>query len=324
MDVTRQILAHNNIYGASDYTGPHTLSASRSLNYVKGPSISRPDVENLNVIPFKFKYEDAVGLFGAENYFVKVNINLDKRFSQGCFEEEWYECAEITAAEEEDPFYASAEIDYAGDPVTLNTYEPAVINLAPPLPTIYDPWVSVSLENLKVNNIYIDDWLDVRLYTKDRKEHPSNFMYVRPNDFFYLGVHARNTRRLPYNIELTVGEELRSGLPSTECNDQWDIDNVGCACIEEDGWVCAEMHLYNETGTAYESAVVDKNLDPTTVNSYQTVRVFLQGTECISQDLANVLGIDNQANIEQIPPPKTHLQTMRKDHRSDPCCATCH
>ena len=33
-------------------------------------------------------------------------------------------------------------------------------------------------------------------------------MYIRPRDFFYIGFHARNDRRLPYKIDCTVGQQL--------------------------------------------------------------------------------------------------------------------
>ena len=324
MDVTDEILRNHQIYGGSDNTAPHTLAASRSLNYVKGGSISKPDVENLNIIPFKFKYQDAVGLFGAENYFVRVNVNIDQRFSLGCFEEPFWECAEIDEkAEDWSPYYEAAVIDRDLDNTTVNTYEPPVINIRPPVPTVPDAYISVDLKNLKINNQYIDDWLDVRLYTRDREEHDSDHMYVRLKDHFYLGVHARNTRRLPYDIELTIGEELRSGLPSTECNDTWDNTIPECACIEEPDWLCAEMSLYRETGTAYQHAEVDPKKDPNTVNSYQAARVTLQGTECIADNLSDAIGLERRGNVGQVPPPKPKHGHKNRGHSHDPCCATC-
>ena len=324
MDVTDEILRNHQIYGGSDNTARHTLAASRSLNYVKGGSISKPVIENLNIIPFKFKYQDAVGLFGAENYFVRVNVNVDQRFSYGCFEEPYYQCAEIDENDDRwDSYYQAAIIDRDKDKTTVNTYEPPYINIRPPVPTIENAYISVDLKNLKVNNQYIDDWLDVRLYTRDREEHPSNHMYVRLKDYFYLGIHARNTRELPYNIELTIGEELRSGLPSDECNDTWDTTIPECACIEEPGWVCGEMSLYNETGTAYRSAIVEPLEDPDTVNSYQTVRLTLQGTECIVDTLSDAIGLPRRGRVGQVPPPQPKHHT-KKGHHSDPCCATCH
>lgn len=323
MDVTAEIQRNNNIYGSSDYTGPHTLSASRSLNYAEGASIQKPQVENLNVIPFTFKYQDAVGLFGAENHFIRVNVNVDRDYSRGCFEEEWYECAEITNVTEDLDFYVEAEIDQTADPDTVNTYEPALIIPFTPVPLLYDSYISVALKNLKVGNKYIDDWLDVRLYTKDREEFDGDYMYIHLKDYFYLGVHARNTRRLPYNIELTVGEELRSELPTNECNDQWEINVDGCACIEEPGWVCGEMQLTNETFPDYVQAEVDPDADPNTENSFQTARTSLQGSECINENLANFLGLPTRGNVGQVPPP-TEQKHTKMGHLGDPCCATCH
>ena len=321
MDVTAEIKRNNNIYGASDYTGPHSLSASRSLNYAEGASIQKPLVENLNVIPFTFKYQDAVGLFGAENKFIRVNVNVDRDYSLGCYEEEWYECAMITTENEVLDFYTEAEIDQDADQTTVNTYEPANIIPFTKVPLLYDAYISVSLKNLKVNNQYIDNWLDVRLYTKDREEFEGDYMYVHLQDYFYVGVHARNTRRLPYNIEVTVGEELRSELPTNECKDEWEIIVDPCACVEEPGWVCAEMSLYNETGTDYESALVDTQQDTTTVNSYQPARTTLQGSECINDNLADFLGLPKKGTVGKVPEPKQH---MKKGHHGDPCCATCH
>ena len=75
-----------------------------------------------------------------------------------------------------------------------------------------DSYVSVDLENLKTGNKYIDNWFDVRLYSKSREEHPYDKMYVRLNDYFYIGFHARNTKRLPYNVKCVIGREYISGL----------------------------------------------------------------------------------------------------------------
>ena len=80
-----------------------------------------------------------------------------------------------------------------------------------------NPFVSVDLKNFKTGNIYTDSWLDVRLYTADKEEHPYDLMYIRPNQFFYLGIHARNTKRIPYNLELAIGEEYK---PLEEIHDK--------------------------------------------------------------------------------------------------------
>ena len=321
MNVTEEILQNHLFYGASDNVSSQTLSASRSLQYASGPSITRPAVEDLNIIPFKFKYEDSVGLFGAENHFVRVNVNVDTNFSKSCFEEMFWECAEVDYLESEDGiYYNAAFIDNTKDTEIVNDYEPAEIRVNPPLPSIYDAYISVDLKNLKVGNKYIDDWLDVRLYTKDRKEHAGDFMYVKLQDFFYVGFHARNTRRLGYDVELTIGEELRSGLPSTECFDDWEVTNPECECIEEEGWVCAEMILWTDNSESYLSAEVDAYADLSTENSYLPARTTLQGTECIIDQLSDFLNMPRRGRVGQIPPPKVH---MKKGHSADPCCATC-
>ena len=70
-------------------------------------------------------------------------------------------------------------------------------------------YFSVELINKKTGNKYNDCWLDVRLYTRNREEHPYEKMYVRQYDQFYIGFHARNTRRLPYDVECIVGLEWK-------------------------------------------------------------------------------------------------------------------
>ena len=65
----------------------------------------------------------------------------------------------------------------------------------------------MDLTNLKTGNKFIDDWFDVRIYTDKRIEYAYDTVYLGINDYFYVGFHARNTRRLPYNIQVTVGLE---------------------------------------------------------------------------------------------------------------------
>lgn len=204
MDVTAEILRNTMLYGSSDNTAPAGLSASRSLNYANGPSITRPENVNVSYIPFTLEYRDSIGLFGAENYFVKVNVKLDPTAAGKCFEEEYWECAVISKRNEEDLYWDGAEVLLKEDPTVVNTYLPARFRMG-----IYRKFgglLSVDLNNLKTGNKYIDSWLDVRLYTSEREEHPYDRMYIRENDFFYIGFHARNTRRLPYNVDCLVGD----------------------------------------------------------------------------------------------------------------------
>jgi len=211
-DVTQRILDRHIIYGGSDCTDPSNYSSNRSLNYGTGGSITKPENDSVSIVPFTINYNDSVGLFGKENHFVKVNVQIDPSIAFACFEEEDWECAFIT----DNPnttinTYVSADVDINKDLSVVNTYDP--VNLKEnQLAKKFDSYISVDLENLKTGNKYIDAWFDVRLYNKERQEHPYDKMYVRLNDFFYIGFHARNTRRLPYNVECVIGQEYISGL----------------------------------------------------------------------------------------------------------------
>ena len=209
MDVTNEIRKNHIIYGASDYPAAHRNASGRSLNYASGPSITRPANQSVTIIPYTIKMESSVGLFGAENYFLKVNLDILNNAADACYEEPFWLCGYVDYAYNlPDGTYATGNVNKNNFP-NDNTYVQAEVdeyNL-PYIPG-RDAFISVDLNNLKVGNIYIDDWLDVRLYTKDREEHPFDRMYVRTNDFFYIGVHARNTKRLPFNIQCVLGQEF--------------------------------------------------------------------------------------------------------------------
>jgi len=206
MNVTEEILNHNLMYGASDNTTPGNLVSAKALNYAQGATIQRPIQENVSVVPRYLKYKDSVGLFGAENVFVRVNLTVQDT-GTGCSEESDWQCSHITTGDFPTVnTYVQAIADMTKDLETENTYEPALVGNE--LPGINNPYVGVNLKNLKTGNIYNDAWLDVRLYTKSKEEHPFDDMYLPVNDYFYIGFHARNTRRLPYNVECIVGTEF--------------------------------------------------------------------------------------------------------------------
>jgi len=208
MNVTQEIQQNHIVYGASDYTAPSGLAASKSLNYAKGPTINNPDRANVSVIPYTFRYADSVGLFGAENYFLRVDVKIATNIARACFEEEGWECSFINYEYKDlDPNYDGADITDK-DKEILNDYRPANI-LENSLPAVPDGYISIDLESIKTNNRFIDDWLDIRLYTQDKEEHPYNKMYMKGLGHFYIGVHARNTKRLPYDIMCEVGLEYR-------------------------------------------------------------------------------------------------------------------
>ena len=208
MDVTNEIRKNHLIYGASDYTAAHRHASGRSLNYAAGPSITRPANQQVTIVPFTLKYESAVGLFGAENYFVKVQLDIQNNAQGTCYEEPFWLCGFVDYGYDVmDPYYGTGIVDKNNFTYTDSYVQASVTETYLPYLPGRDAFVSVDLNNLRVGNIYIDDWLDVRLYTKDREEHPFEKMYVRSNDFFYIGIHARNTKRLPFDVECIVGQE---------------------------------------------------------------------------------------------------------------------
>ena len=66
---------------------------------------------------------------------------------------------------------------------------------------------SFYLQNNKTGNIYVDSHVDGRLYGIDREERPYELMYISSNDCVYVGIHARNTKRLPFDMTVSIGYE---------------------------------------------------------------------------------------------------------------------
>ena len=206
MDVTEQVLYTHRIYGGSDSTRRSSLAASKSLNYANGASIQHPVEQRVNILPYKFPFTGEVGLFGAENYFIKIDLKDLQLYTYTCYLDNTYECATLSKESGSDAFWSNGVVNYGNFP-TDDGYEQAVIDENKLPSNIRQAHVSVQLNNLKTGNIYVDNHVDVRLYTRDREEHPYDFMYVPTNSYFYIGVHARNTKELPFNIECHVGEE---------------------------------------------------------------------------------------------------------------------
>ena len=235
VDVTDQIRLYNDLYGGSDNTQAAGLAASKALNYAPAPTLQQAQRVSTTVYPFTFKLVGQVGLMGAENYYVRVDVNLITPLDAE-FEEDGWEPADVEYGSPTTiNTYESEVVDFNADPppppntqqlndenksigyvtnpggfppiLAYNAYMAAVFTN--PIPKFWDPMVSVDLTNIGVGNIYIDNWLDTMLYTRDRKMWGYDKMYIRPKDHFYIGVHARNTRHLPYNVEVTIGSEYK-------------------------------------------------------------------------------------------------------------------
>jgi len=218
MDVTQAI--ENKILKLGGYSSSNVnnYSATKSLNFAQGININTAPEEVITAIPFTFKYEDKIGLFGAENRFVKIKLdiqgegsifsNLDIQVNN--FTPVWVSREFGTLND-----YETANIDFSvdtsdpsGDYVTAGTKDG--------LSDILNLYIRIDLRNLKTGNKYLDNWFDVRIYTKNKEEFDGETLYIKPSDHFYVGFHARNTKRLPYNVEVDIGREYLSFYNMTD------------------------------------------------------------------------------------------------------------
>lgn len=211
LGVTDQIRRYHELYGGSDSTDQKSLAASKSLNYAKGGTKQQATRVRVGVIIHTLHFIGQIGLFGAENAYARVQLDIDHVVGGGVDSDD-YEPATISYSNYPTVnTYEQAMIYPDLDPVTVNTYEPATISDT--VVPMFDPKVSVRADNLKTGNIYIDDWLDVQLYTKHGEMWPFDTMYLSPKDYFFIGFHARDTRRLDYNVDCIIGEQF---LPAAE------------------------------------------------------------------------------------------------------------
>ena len=156
----------------------------------------------------QLNFSDSVGLFGSENRFVKIDLQIQSsssvfaniEFPENTYFPVWQLDDETLVND-----YYTGEFNYFQDPVTVNTYAPALVSGS--LSDYSRPMVSIDLTNLKTGNKFIDAWLEVTLYGKDKQPVDEDFLYTDIDSYFYIGFHARNTRRLAYNVDLKVGVE---------------------------------------------------------------------------------------------------------------------
>ena len=205
---------------------PNYLSVNKSLNFAKGSnSITNASTERVTVIPYTSNYKDTVGLFGAENVFIKVQLDVQNSLQiddNGILISGYEEVVVGGKDPGTDIYWDAAYADYQDDLSVVNTFEPAVFTNE--LNHVPGAVIKIDLENLKTGNKYLDAWFDVRLYQKNREEHPYDTMYVPLGDCFYIGFHARNTKRLPYNVRMTVNGELISKYDLTAEQRRYLVD----------------------------------------------------------------------------------------------------
>ena len=191
---------------------PAYFSANRSLNYAIGSnSLINARQENVTAIPFSTNYKDTVGLFGAENVFLKIQLNIQNSLSlvNGIDINDYTSAVLNQTIDDSDLYWDTAITHYDLDLNTVNTYDPAEIN-NDELDFVPNALVKVDLSNLKTGNQYVDVWFDTRLYTPNRQPFEYDTMFLPLKGYFYIGFHARNTKRLPYNVSMTVEDKLYS------------------------------------------------------------------------------------------------------------------
>ena len=208
MDVTQQI-NRQMISSGSGSSRPEYYSVNRSLNYAQGANnITTAKPDTITAAPAVRSYKDSIGLFGAENVFIRYDLDITNSLlidGNGIILNDYRE-VELKPDGPTSIYWDEAFADYRKDLTIVNTYEPAVFDNS--LQIIPNAVASVTLKNLKTGNKFIDNWFDVRLYRADKEEHPYDFMYCPLGSHFYVGFHARDTKRLPYNVSVTVAERI--------------------------------------------------------------------------------------------------------------------
>lgn len=209
MDVTTEVNKSLINMGGSGTTYAPYLASAKTLNYAADKSsINNAAIETVTAIPFTLKYQDTVGLFGTENIFIKLQLNIkssSSAFANIEVPENDYFSVWTFIEDGTVNTYDTGVFDFANIEGIVNTYEPS--SISNDLSAFRNLYVRLDLKNLKTGNKYIDSWFDVRIYTRDKQEYPYDTIYINKNDYIYLGFHARNTKRLPYNVEMDVGYE---------------------------------------------------------------------------------------------------------------------
>lgn len=238
MEVTTELQNSLQTYGGSDSTNPSSTSSSKSLVYSQGSSWQKPIVDKVTVAPYTFNYSGEVGLFGCENIFVRLDCNILDA-GGGVLIVNDYIAGDIktTTATQENTFN-SAIFNASVDVNPVNDFEPASVesDFINNLKSV----VKIELINEKVGNIYENAWVDIRLYDRYRTEiaqgtadhvlplresyddnaigqslysddlntytnsAKTTTLYIYATDSIYIGVHARNTKRLPYKFKVKV------------------------------------------------------------------------------------------------------------------------
>ena len=206
MDITDQVLEQVRIQGGSDNTNPDVLGAAKTLNYAVGSNINKAETIKISSVPLRIPIKDAVGL-GRNNYYVKFSLDsLQPRFA--CLEPAGWECARIElSVYDPSSDYEEGDLNETLDTETVNTYEPARF-VQTKFASNDGPRLSVRLTNKGTGNQYVDKDFECNLVKKNKNPISKDLLWVRTTDTFYIGMHTRQTKKIPYNVELLIGAQI--------------------------------------------------------------------------------------------------------------------
>ena len=209
MNVTTEINNKRNSMGGSGSSRQEYLSSNKSFNLAAGGNnINNAAPMLVTAIPVDVSMKDTVGLFGSENNFVKINVDIKSTTSlftsPGIVENDFEPVALKQDQDVENDFF-TAFFDFTKDPNPVDQFDPAFLSNT--LSGYYRPVISVELFNLGTGNRFVDNWLDVQLYSRDRQPIDVDKIFTDLSSDIFVGIHARNTKRLPYNVKVVVGAE---------------------------------------------------------------------------------------------------------------------
>ncbi len=206
-DVSNELNEYQDSYGGSNLSNPAYYASTRQLNLsAASNTIGNATGQTLTTVPYELNYSDSIGLFGAENYYVKINLDILDTGNTYTIVNDY---AGLTVGRDQPLVntYLQAVEDDLQDLTTVNDFAPSVRGTG--FGDLLEPIISIRLENNGTGNIYNDSHVDARLYDRNYNEISDDKGLIDRKGVVYLGIHARNTRRLPYNISVHIGEEVK-------------------------------------------------------------------------------------------------------------------
>ena len=77
MNVTQDINKRIDSYGGRPSSDPKYAASNRTLDFAaQGSNINQAVPEPVSIIPIGLGYKDTVGLFGVENVYIKLDLDL--------------------------------------------------------------------------------------------------------------------------------------------------------------------------------------------------------------------------------------------------------